>query len=219
MKSLYVNSVLGAVLAAALAVVGLGVVSEHVFAPDYPEKPALAVDLTPPAPAGGGEAAGGAEIAPDISVLLASASIEAGQKITAQCKACHVFEQGGANGVGPYLWNVYGRASGSVPGFRYSEAMAGFTQPWTAETLNGFLAAPQQYLPGTAMSYAGLKKPQDRANIIAYLHSLNSAAPPLPEASLAEVETAPEAVAQPVPPTATTPPVPSTAQSPAGAQP
>lgn len=216
MKSLFVNTVIGAGLAAALAVVGLGVVSEHVFAPHYPEQPAFPVDLTPAAPADGEGAAAAPE--PDLATMMANASIEAGQKLTAQCKACHVFDQGGANGVGPFLWNVYGRAAGTVQGFNYSAGMAGLGKQWTAETLNAFLAAPQQYVPGTIMSYAGLKKPVDRANLITYLHSLNPAAPPLPTVSLAEAETAPEAVAV-TPGAETTPPVPSTAQSPAGAQP
>jgi len=216
MKSLFVNTVLGTTLAAALAVVGLGVVSNALFEPHYPEEPAYPVELG--APEGAGPAAGEAEAEPDIAVLLASASIEAGAKLTAQCKSCHVFEQGGANGIGPYLWNVYGRPAGEVPGFGYSAAMAGFDQAWTAETLNGFLAAPKQYIEGTAMSYAGLKKPQDRANIIAYLHSLNPSAPPLPAPELPQVETSPEGV-QETPGVETTPPVPSGPQSPAAAQP
>ncbi|MBY0447506.1 MAG: cytochrome c family protein [Hyphomonadaceae bacterium] len=218
MKSLFVNTVLGAGLAAALAVVGLGVVSEHVFAPHYPEQPAFPVDLTPPAPAGGGGEGAAAAPEVDLATMMANASIEAGQKLTAQCKACHVFDQGGANGVGPFLWNVYGRTAGTVPGFSYSPAMAGLGQQWTAETLNAFLAAPKEYVAGTLMSYAGLKKAEDRANLITYLHSLNPAAPPLPAVTEAVTEAAPEAVAS-TPEAEATPPAPATAQSPAGAQP
>lgn len=217
MKSLFVNTVLGTTLAAALAVVGLGVVSDTLFQPHYPEEPAYPVELGGAEAPTAGEAAPEAE--PDIALLLASASIEAGAKLTAQCTACHVFEQGGASGVGPFLWSVYGRPAGEVPGFNYSAAMAAFDQTWTAETLNAFLTAPKKYIEGTAMSYAGMKKAQDRANLIAYLHSLNPAAPALPVAAEpAPVEASPEA-AQEIPGTETTPPVPAAPESPAGAQP
>lgn len=203
MSDLRFNTILGAALAAGLAVLGLNTVSDALFAPHYPETPAYAVALETESTAA---PAAAAVVEADIGTLLAAASIEAGAKAVAVCKSCHVFEQGGANGTGPYLWNVYGRAPASVGGFGYSETLRGLAQPWTAEALNQFLLSPAKYAPGTTMAFAGVKKPEDRANIIAYLHSLNPAAPPLP-APPAATEATPEQV-EPTPGAETTPPVP-----------
>lgn len=217
MKSLFVNTVLGTTLAAALAVIGLGVVSETIFEPHYPATPAYPVQLGAPEAA---TADAPKEAEPDIATLLASATVEAGTKVAAQCASCHTFTEGGANGIGPNLHTVYGRMAGSWPGFSYSAGVKGFGQTWTAETLNGFLTSPKHYIEGTMMTFAGLKKPQDRANVIAYLHSLNPAAPPLPAppppSATPAPATSPEA-APPSPGAATTPPVLADQQSPPGA--
>jgi cytochrome c len=104
--------------------------------------------------------------------MMASADIAKGAKIFKKCGACHKLEEG-KNGVGPYLYGVVGRDVASVDGFGYSGILDKLDGDWTAEALNGFLTKPKEYAPGTTMGFSGLKKPQDRADVIAYLDSLD----------------------------------------------
>ena len=90
----------------------------------------------------------------------------------ARAAQCHTAEKGGGNRVGPALWGVVGRAAGSVEGYQYSPANADSGIDWTPEVLFDYLENPRKYLPGTKMAFAGLKSPQDRADIIAYMASL-----------------------------------------------
>lgn len=104
--------------------------------------------------------------------VYASADADAGQRLWRQCAACHAAEAG-QNGVGPYLHGVVDRDIGSVDGFGYSDTLAGLEGDWTPEALSGFLERPSNYAPGTAMSYSGMSDIEDRANLIAYLASLD----------------------------------------------
>ena len=115
-----------------------------------------------------------AEPEPEVNFaeLLAAAEVDKGAKLFRQCSACHKLEQG-ANGTGPYLYGIVGRAKGSVDGFGYSDTIASMDGDWTAENLDGFLESPRNYAPGTSMGYSGMRKPKDRANLIAYLDSLD----------------------------------------------
>ncbi|MFN6977511.1 MAG: c-type cytochrome [Gemmobacter sp.] len=104
----------------------------------------------------------------DFEVLLASADPGAGERLWRQCSACHALEQG-RNGTGPYLWGVVGRDKGSVEGFRYSAAMTGAEGAWEPENIAAFIENPRGYLAGTSMAYAGMRRAEDRANLIAYI--------------------------------------------------
>ena len=97
------------------------------------------------------------------------------------CGTCHSFDQGGPNKVGPNLWNIVNRPVAAAEGFRFSEALTGRGGEWTYEELNGFLAKPREWVPGTAMTYAGMRSPDDRANMVAWLRSLSDDPAPLPE--------------------------------------
>lgn len=119
------------------------------------------------------EVAAEATEGPSFEELFASADAAAGEKLWRQCSACHALEAG-KNGTGPYLLGVVGRDKGAVDGFKYSTALAGAEGVWEPANLDGFITNPKGYLPGTAMAYAGMKKPQDRANLIAYLASLSN---------------------------------------------
>jgi cytochrome c len=105
--------------------------------------------------------------------VYAAADAGAGEGLFRQCQACHSLEQG-ANGVGPYLYGVVGRAKHSVDGFNYSDGIRALEGDWTPENLNGFLEAPREYAPGTAMAYNGMRKIEDRANLIAYLATIGN---------------------------------------------
>lgn len=104
--------------------------------------------------------------------LLASADTGKGERVWNKCRACHKVEDG-ANGTGPHLYGVVGRNVGSVDGFGYSGSMVAVADVWTPENLDGFLEDPKGYAPGTKMSFAGLGDAEDRANLIAWLDSLD----------------------------------------------
>ena len=119
-----------------------------------------------------------------IGVLLASANVEKGQSIAKQCQSCHTFEKGGPNRVGPNLYNIVEDERGKDRGgFNFSAAMKAKGGEWTYEDLNHMIFKPQAFVKGTKMAFAGLPKEQDRADLIAYLRTMNDNPPPLPEAA------------------------------------
>ena len=122
------------------------------------------------------------EKAAPILHLLADADIAAGEKIAKKCSACHTFNEGGPAKIGPNLWNVVGGKSAHDSGFSYSSALSDLNQAWSYVNLNQFTHKPKKWLPGTKMNFAGLKKDQDRANLIAWLRSLSPAPIALPTA-------------------------------------
>ena len=126
-------------------------------------------------------AAGAPREAADLGTLLASADAAAGESKARVCTTCHNFEQGGPNRIGPNLWGVVGRKIASHGGFAYSPAMKSHQGSWTYERLDSFLASPAKDVPGTKMSFAGLRRPADRAAVIKYLANLGPGAPPLPQ--------------------------------------
>ncbi|WP_415183728.1 c-type cytochrome [Phaeovulum sp.] len=105
------------------------------------------------------------------AVVAAAGDAELGAKVFGKCKACHKID--GKNATGPHLNGVVGRPIASVEDFKYSDAMSGHGGDWTPEVLDAYLTKPKDYIPGNKMSFAGLKKPEDRANLIAYLESLD----------------------------------------------
>ena len=104
--------------------------------------------------------------------LLAAADVGKGAKVFKKCSACHKIEDG-VNATGPSLYGIVGRDIASSAGFGYSSVLEGLDGDWTAEALSGFLENPKGYAEGTSMRFSGLKKPSDRANVIAYLDSLD----------------------------------------------
>ncbi|MAF96667.1 MAG: cytochrome c family protein [Rhodospirillaceae bacterium] len=116
----------------------------------------------------------------DVSALLASADAVAGVKTFKKCKSCHTTDKGGKNRVGPNLWDVVGRAKAGAAGYGFSGALKGLGGAWTYQDLDAFLANPKGFAKGTKMSFAGLKKPRDRAAVIVFLRSLSDQPKPLP---------------------------------------
>jgi cytochrome c len=177
MSDLTTNKILAAILATALVIVGLNAVIPEFFQKTPPAKPGYLIAVAP-------DVAGGAPEAPDVpadwGTVLKTADPAAGEAKTAACKSCHNFDPAGTNGIGPGLYGVLGRKPGSHPGFAYSPAMTAFSakQPiWDYDHIYEFIAGPQKYLSGTKMTFIGLKLPQDRINVIAYLHTLGSSLP------------------------------------------
>ena len=120
------------------------------------------------------------EIIDPISALLINASTEKGQKIFKKCGTCHNYEKGSANKVGPNLWNIINRPKASVEGFSYSKALIEKSGKWTYEELSEFLYKPKKYAKGTKMNFIGLKKTDDRANLILFLRAQSDKPVPLP---------------------------------------
>ncbi len=123
------------------------------------------------------------EPAGGVLAMIGSQDVADGQKVARKCKACHAFDEGGKNKSGPPLWNIVNKAVATAEGFRYSKAMKDYAEggkSWTYEELDAYLAAPKKHIPKTKMAFAGLKKEEDRAAILAYLRSLSSDPVPLP---------------------------------------
>jgi cytochrome c len=186
MDSFELNKLIGGLLGTVFVVFSIGLVSDALFASPSPEKPGFPIEAAEE-PAEGG-AAGPAEPKP-IAELLPTASVEKGAAIFKKCEACHSGEKGGPNKVGPDLWDIVDRPVAAHEGFSYSAGMKDFSkggsEKWTYDHLYHFLISPKAFVKGTAMGFAGLKKDEDRADVIAYLRTLSDNPKPLPEAAAA----------------------------------
>ncbi len=198
MSDLNFNKVAAALLATGLAIAGLTQLSSGVFSDEKVAKPGFLVEVSE----GGGEAAAAADVPPDWGTVLKTADVAAGAAVFEKCKSCHNADNGGANGTGPNLWGVEGRKPGSHAGFAYSAGMTEFgaKQPiWDYDHMYEFVKNPQKYIAGTKMGFIGLKKPEDRINVIAYLHAQGGTLPiPAPNpAAAAPAAAAPADAAAP----------------------
>ncbi len=178
MSSLEINKIIGAILLAGLVAHVTGTLSQFLVKPRHFEAEAA---IPAGAEGGGAQPAKPAPIEP-VSPLMANADPAQGQAITKKCATCHSFEQGGPAKVGPNLWGILGNHHAHMEGFAYSPAMAALKDKiWDYEALNEFLVNPKADIPGTKMGFAGLKKPEERADVIAYLRSLADTPLPLPD--------------------------------------
>ncbi|MEQ9143121.1 MAG: cytochrome c family protein [Parvibaculaceae bacterium] len=177
MDSYELNKIAGALLASLLLILGVQNLASVFYATEEADPMAYPVEIAEE----GGEADDGAEVVehegPSLAALLTGADPAKGEKVARKCAACHTFEEGGANKVGPNLYGIVGRQMASVSGFNYSDALSGMGGTWDFEALNAFLEKPKDYVPGTAMAFAGLRKENDRADIIVYMNSLGSNLP------------------------------------------
>jgi len=177
-----VNKVLMAVLSTCLGVLAVNIAAGAIFSPPQPAKPGYEIAVPEHE-----EAKGGAPAAPEpIEVRLANSSPERGQSAAKVCLACHTFEKGGPNKQGPNLWGVVDRPRASEAGFNYSAPMKAKGGTWTFEELDKFLASPKGYIPGTAMTFTGLPRDTQRADVINYLHTLADKPVDLPKAAANE---------------------------------
>lgn len=188
------NKLFGAVLGTALVMMVLGVGSQMVFAQKPPAKAGDQIAIKEDAGGAGGDQP--ADVPPDWGTVLATADVAAGATISTKCQTCHNFASGGPNEIGPNLWGVIGRPPGSHPGFGYSSAMQDFgkkTPVWDYAHVYDFLTGPQNYITGTKMSFIGLKKREDRINLIAWLRQQSSSpvAVPAPDPKAAAAGKAP----------------------------
>ena len=177
MDSFELNKIIAAVLMVALLVIGLGKIADGVFHVKKPKNPGYQIEVENQLISSTSQITDVAKKI-DIAAVMALGDIETGKKIFKKCAACHSINKGGKNKIGPALYNVVGRAVGSVDDYKYSKTLTSYGKEWTFEELNGFLIKPSSYLKGTKMSYAGLRKEKDRASVIKYLNQ-NSDSPKL----------------------------------------
>jgi cytochrome c len=180
MDSFELNKILGALLFSCLCLLALNIGAEAMFHPVKPEKPGYPVEVKEHA-AGGAQAK--AEPDEPIEKLLASASADKGANSAKKCATCHTFGKGEPDRVGPNLYGVVGRPKGSEGSFAYSAAMKGKGGNWTVDDLNAFLTKPSAFVPGTKMSFAGLPRGSERADVIAFLNTKSDNPAPLPKAA------------------------------------
>jgi cytochrome c len=180
MTSFELNKISAAILLAGIIAMLCGFIAETVVHPKPLAQPAYVVAGVGQPVASSGGAAAPAEAEP-IGPLLAKANPTEGANIAKQCAACHTFDKGGPNRVGPNLYGVIGAAHAHLQGYSYSKAMEGMhDKKWDYEELNKFLANPKGYAPGTKMTFAGLRKAEQRADVIAFLRSKADSPLPLP---------------------------------------
>ncbi len=180
------NTIAGWVLAGGIAALGLSIVSGKIFHADKHQRPEVMGY-----PIEGVETVVGKKEVP-MSVILASSDVAAGEKVFKKCVACHTINSGGADGIGPNLYAIFGKKHGGVAGFAYSSALTDISGTWNFDNMNAWLISPRKYAPGTKMTFAGLGKPQDRANLMAYLNAQgsNMAMPEVPAEEPVEAEDA-----------------------------
>jgi len=169
----------GAALVAMTVALAIGIFINEATHAEHPEIKAYLVEV----PDNGNQQVAAVPAEPviePIAPLLAAADAAAGEKAFKRCATCHTFEKGGPNKVGPNLYNVVGGNKGTGSGFAYSDALTAMGGDWSYADLNAFLAKPKDFLPGTKMTFAGVKKAQDRANIVAFLRQYADTPFPLP---------------------------------------
>ena len=185
------NTIAGWVLAGGIVALGVSIVSGKVFHADKPERPEKLGYVIE----GVVSSEGAAEAEVPIATLLASADVAKGEKVFAKCGSCHSINSGGANGIGPNLYGVLGKPHASVAGFAYSDALKSKSGPWTFDEMNAWLTSPKAYADGTKMSFAGLGKAEDRANLMAWMNTQSGSPLPLPAAPAADAAPAAEGAA------------------------
>ena len=186
------NTIAGWVLGAAIVALGATIVTGEMFHHERPEKMGYPIEGVVLKGEGGAAAA---EV--PIATLLAAADPAKGEQTFKKCTACHTINQGGPNGTGPNLWGVVGKPIGKhAAGFPYSPALAGKGGNWDWENLNHWITSPRDFAPGTKMTFAGIGKGEERANVLAYLNTQTDSPMPLPKPQAAPAANPAKAAAE-----------------------
>jgi cytochrome c len=167
MSGIELNKIAASILLASLIAMLVGFVTNILYKPVlHPESRGYSIDVADDSEAAAQKTP---EAVIDIAVLMKNANAEAGKDLAKKCMVCHSLDKNGPNKVGPRLWNIFGSEKAKVPEYKYSAALAAKGGNWDEESLFHFLQKPTQYVPGTKMSFAGLGKAQDIANVIMFL--------------------------------------------------
>ena len=182
MDSFELNKIIAAVLLTALIIIGIGKFTDVLFHVEKPKESAYKIEGLEVATTSASSDSKEAKIivAVDIKALLAMGDLAHGEKVFKKCTACHQIAAGGKNMIGPNLWGVIGRTSGSISDYKYSKAMIAHGKEWSFEEMNSYLIKPQAHIKGTKMAFAGLRKERDRASVILYMNSKSNSPKSLP---------------------------------------
>jgi len=181
MDSFEFNRILGAILGTCLVLLTLNITANALYSPHKPAKPGYEIVVQAPEAAGKpGEPAAADEPLPK---RLASADVGRGEASAKKCAACHTFDKGGRNLVGPNLWGIIGKPKASDPAFNYSAAMKAQKSNWTLDDLDAYLKNPRGMVPGTNMSFVGIPRASERADLLAFLNAKSDKPAPLPKAA------------------------------------
>jgi cytochrome c len=176
MQSFEWNKIIASVLTAMIVAMVTGILASEIVRPKRLEQPVYvppgAEGGAPAAPAGGAQQAAAPAVEP-IEQYMAKADPKHGEQVAKVCLQCHTFEKGGANKIGPNLFGMMEENIAAVPNYQFSQALAAHkSEKWDPDKLNVWLFKPQEFAKGTKMTFPGLPKPQDRADVTAYLESL-----------------------------------------------
>mgnify|MGYP001174796589 CR=1 FL=1 len=167
------NKIIASVILAIILILGINKITDIIFYVEKPEKSAYQVASTSTTTTTETNSTSSGSESGEIMALLASASVADGERVFKKCLSCHSIAKEGKNKIGPKLFGVLGRQAGSISDYKYSKAMAAYGKVWSFEEMNGFLIKPKDWIKGTKMSYAGLKKEEERASVILYLNSMS----------------------------------------------
>ncbi len=169
------NTIAGWVLFGGIAALGFSIVSGKYFHADSPQRPeTMGYEIE------GVESSDAGPVEIPMSMMLAKSDVAAGEKVFKKCTACHTVAQGGADGIGPNLYGILGQPHAAKAGFAYSDVLKSIEGNWNFDNMNAWLISPRKYANGTKMTFAGLGKSEDRANVIAYMNA-NGSNLPFPE--------------------------------------
>lgn len=187
MSGIELNKIAASVFLAGIIAMVSGLIAEGLHSEGESEKRGFKIEVAEEA-----GATGAIEQKPvDIIPYLAKADLKLGEQLIGRCTSCHTFEKGKPNGVGPNQYGLMGSHMAHEPTFNYSDALKNKGGKWGFQELSEFLTSPQKFIPGNRMAYAGMKKPEERAALIAYINQKFSDNPlPIPEASATPAEPA-----------------------------
>ena len=184
MNAIEFNKIIGVLLTVALVVSLSNFIANELIPRHHDAVRAyvVAAEAEPAEASASASAVAPVDAMPDLAALLAAADPAAGAKTIKKCTACHSLDKGGKHKIGPNLWDLIDRPIASAEDYNYSSALeAKSGESWSYDNLDGFLAKPKEWAPGTKMSFAGLKKPGQRADLIAHLRGLSDTPAALPE--------------------------------------
>ena len=164
------NKIIVSILLALILILGINNIANVIYSVEKPEKSAYQVANVSNTNSSATETNSENESGGDIMALFASVNLSDGEKIFKKCAACHSIAKGGANKIGPALYNVLGRQAGSLSDYKFSKGMIAYGKKWTPQEMDGFLENPKGWVKATKMSYAGLKNPKERAALILFLN-------------------------------------------------
>ena len=177
MNAFEINKIIAAIILAVLLFFGVGKLADFIFYVEKPKEPAYKVE-TPAIKVASAQTAGSGNT--DIGKLLSLGTVKHGEKVFKKCIACHTIAKGGKNKIGPAIFGVLGKKSGSVSNYKYSKALLAHGKTWGFEEINAFLTKPQAYIKGTKMAFGGISNEKDRASVILFMNSKSDNPLPTP---------------------------------------